>query len=77
MLTVAFTPTLGLQQNALWLRGFTETRYSQLQLDAKLTATVMKHLALLIVFTQQYDSSMPAPVNKTIRTLNPGVQLVF
>ena len=77
MLTAQLTPTLGLQQNTLWLHGFTQTSYRQLQLDARLTAMVMKHLALLIVFTQQYDSSMPPPVSKTIRTLNPGVQLVF
>jgi len=60
-----------------WLHGFSQTPYRQLQLDARLTAMVMKHLALLVLFTQQYDSSMPAPVSKTIRTLNPGVQLVF
>jgi hypothetical protein len=77
MLVVQLTPTLGLQQNALWLRGLTRTPYTQLQLDARLTAMVMKHLGLLIVFTQQHDSSMPAPVSTTIRTLNPGVQLVF
>jgi hypothetical protein len=77
MLVVQLTPTLGLQQNALWLRGFTRTPYTQLQLDARLTAMVMKHLGLLIVFTQQHDSSMPAPVSTIIRTLNPGVQLVF
>lgn len=77
MLMAQLTPTLGLQQNTLWLHGLTEPSYRQLQLDARLTAMVMKHLALLIVFTQQYDNSMPEPVSKTIRTLNPGIQLVF
>jgi hypothetical protein len=77
MLMAQLTPTLGLQQNMLWLHGFSDASYRQLQLDARLTAMVMKHLGLLIVFTQQYDSSMPAPVSKTIRTLNPGIQLVF
>jgi hypothetical protein len=77
MLMVQLTSTLGLQQNALWLRGFSQAPYSQLQLDARLTAMVMKHLGVLIVFTQHYDQSMPVPVSKTIRTLNPGVQLVY
>jgi hypothetical protein len=35
MLMVHSTPTLGLQQNALWLRGFSRTPYCQLQLDAR------------------------------------------
>jgi hypothetical protein len=77
MVTLQLTPTLGLQHNALWLRGFAAPAYGQLQLDARLTAMVMKHVGLLVVFVQQYDSSMPPPVNKTIRTLNPGVQLTF
>lgn len=77
MLMAQLTPTLSVQQNALWLHGVTLTPYRQLQLDARLTAMVMRHLGLLIVFTEQYDSSMPPPVSKSIRTLNPGVQLVF
>lgn len=36
-----------------------------------------KHLGLLITFSQQHDSSMPAPVSKVVRTLNPGIQFVF
>ena len=77
VLMAQLTPTLGFQQNTLWLHGVTEPWYRQLQLDARLTAMVMKHVALLIVFTEQYDNSMPYPVSKTIRTLNPGVQLLF
>ncbi len=77
MLMAQLSPALSFQQDVLWLNGVTGGPYEQLQFDARLTAMVMKHVALLITFNQQYDSSMPAPVNKTVRRLNPGIQFVF
>jgi len=33
------------------------------------------HFGLSIAFKDQYDSSMPPPVNRTLRSLISGVQL--
>ena len=77
MLMVQLSPTLMLEQDMIWLHAWGDSRYRQMQLDVRLTGAVMNHVKMLIVFSQQYDSSMPAPVRKTVRSLNSGIQFGF
>jgi putative salt-induced outer membrane protein YdiY len=77
MLMVQLSPMLTLQQNALWLHKAGSFRNNQLQFEARLTGMVTAHVGMLIVYNEQYDSSMPAPVNKSVRSLNSGIQLKF
>lgn len=77
MLMAQLTPTLMLQQDLIWLSAWGDSRFRQMQLDVRLTGAVTNHLKMLIVFSQQYDSSMPAPVKRTVRSLNSGIQFAF
>jgi hypothetical protein len=36
---------------------------------------ISTHVGLSIAFKQQYDSSMPPPVNRNLRSLISGVQV--
>jgi uncharacterized protein DUF481 len=77
MLMWQLTPMLALQQDALWLTGLDARANRQLLLDLRLTGMLTPHLGMLTTYLQQYDGSMPAPVNRTIRTLQSGVQVKF
>jgi hypothetical protein len=68
---------LGLQQDMhyFWSLGSTASR--QALFNLKLLGMVSAHLGLSIVFKQQYDTSMPPSVNRTLRSLISGVQLKF
>lgn len=75
MLTVQLTPMLSFQQDShhFWsLRA--STPYRQAELNAKLLGMMTTHFGLSIAFRDQYDSSMPPPVNRTLRSLISGVQ---
>ena len=77
IVTAQLSPTVTLQQDMIWLFARGDSRFRQMQLDVRLTGAVTNHLKMLIVFTQQYDSSMPTPIEKAIRSLNSGIQLEF
>lgn len=76
MLNVQVTPTLGLQQDMHYFWSLrASTPYRQAEFNAKLLGMVTTHFGLSIAFRQQYDSSMPPPVNRTLRSLVSGVQV--
>jgi hypothetical protein len=77
MLMARLGPTVMLEQTVLWLAGRGESRSRELQLDMRLTGAVTSHVKMLIVYSLQYDSSMPDPVRKTVHSINSGVQLEF
>src|SRR5216110_486695 len=75
MLNVPLTPMLGFQQDMHYFWSLrASTPYRQAELNAKLLGMVTTHFGVSIAFRQQYDSSMPPPVNRTLRSLISGVQ---
>jgi hypothetical protein len=74
-LTVQFTPMLSLQQDMHYFWGLRRQAYRQADFNAQLVGMLTPHFGLSIVFKEQYDSSMPPPVNRTLRSLISGVQL--
>lgn len=77
MLMLQLAPTIMLEQQSLWLTAMENGAFRQAQFDVRLSGAVTRHLKMLIVYSGQYDSSMPAPVRKTVQSLNPGIQLEF
>lgn len=77
MLMAQLTPAVMLQQDLIWLSAWGDSRFRQMQLDVRLTGAVMNHVKMLIVFSRQYDSTMPAPVKRTVQSLNSGIQIEF
>jgi len=76
MLSLQLTPMLGFQQDAHYFWSLrASTPYRQAEFNAKLLGMVTTHFGLSIAFRQQYDSSMPPPVNRTLRSLISGVQV--
>lgn len=77
MTMLHLSPTVMLQQQLLWLFSVEHEKFHQLQLDVRLTGAVTDHLKMLIVYAVQYDSSMPAPVQRAVQSLNSGIQVAF
>ena len=75
MLTLQLTPALSFQQDMHYFWSLSTTPFRQAQFNARLLGMMTTHFGLSIAFTQQYDSSMPPPVNRTLRSLISGVQL--
>jgi len=76
MLTVQLTPMLSFQQDMHYFWSLrASTPYRQAEFNAKLLGMVTTHFGLSVAFKEQYDSSMPPPVNRTLRSLISGVQL--
>jgi putative salt-induced outer membrane protein YdiY len=75
MLTVQLTPMLSFQQDMHYFWSLTDTPFRQAEFNAKLLGMVTTHFGLSIAFKGQYDSSMPPPVNHTLRSLISGGQL--
>lgn len=77
MLMAQLGSTVMLEQDLLWLTARGDPRVRQMQLDVRLSGAVTEHVKMLIVYSRQYDSSMPAPVRRSVQSLNSGVQLAF
>jgi len=76
MLTVQLTPMLSFQQDMHYFWSLrASTPYRQAEFNAHLLGMMTTHFGLSIAFKDQYDSSMPPPVNRTLRTLISGVQV--
>ena len=75
--TAQLSPTVVLQEEMIWLTARGDSRFQEMQLDVRMTGAITSHLKMLIVYSRQYDSSMPAPISRTIESLNSGIQLGF
>src|SRR5688572_21508532 len=75
MLTVQLTPMLSFQQDMHYFWSLSDTPFRQAQFNARLLGMITSHFGLSIALVQQYDSSMPPPVNRNLRSLVSGVQV--
>jgi hypothetical protein len=76
MFSVQLTPMLSFQQDMHYFWSLRASQsYRQAEFNAKLLGMVTPHFGLSIAFKQQYDSSMPPPVNRNLRSLVSGVQV--
>jgi len=76
MLTVQLTPMLSFQQDMHYFWSLrASTPYRQAEFNARLLGMMTSHFGLSVAFKEQYDSSMPPPVNRTLRSLISGLQL--
>ncbi len=76
MLTVQLAPMLGFQQDMHYFWSLrTDTPYRQAEFNAKLLGMMSAHFGLSVAFKEQYDTSMPPQVNRTLRSLISGVQV--
>lgn len=75
MFTVQLTPMLGFQQDLHYFWSLSHTPFRQAEFNAKLLGMMTTHFGLSIAYKQQFDTSMPPQVNRTLRTLISGVQL--
>jgi hypothetical protein len=74
--SLQLTPALSFQQDMhyFWSLG-ASVPYRQAEFNAKLLGMVSARFGLSIAFREQYDSTMPPPVNRSLRSLISGVQL--
>jgi hypothetical protein len=78
MLTVQLTPMLSFQQDLHYFWSLrASTPYRQAEFNAKLLGMMTSHVGLSVAFKEQYDSSMPPPVKRALRSLISGVQVKF
>lgn len=76
VLSLQLTPMLGFQQDMHYFWSLRkDTPFRQAEFNAKLLGMMTTHFGLSIAFRGQYDSSMPPPVKRTLRSLISGVQL--
>jgi putative salt-induced outer membrane protein YdiY len=76
MLSLQLTPMLGFQQDMHYFWSLrASTPYRQAEFNAKLLGMMTAHFGVSITFRQQYDTSMPPQVNRTLRSLISGVQV--
>jgi putative salt-induced outer membrane protein YdiY len=75
VLTLQLTPMLGFQQDMHYFWSLSDTPFRQAEFNAKLLGMMSAHFGLSIAFRQQYDTSMPPQVNRTLRSLISGVQV--
>jgi putative salt-induced outer membrane protein YdiY len=76
VLSLQLTPALSFQQDMhyFWSLG-ASAPYRQAEFNAKLLGMVTTRFGLSIAFRDQYDSTMPPPVNRSLRSVISGVQL--
>jgi len=78
MLSLQLTPMLSFQQDMHYFWSLRkETPFRQAQFNARLLGMMTTNFGLSIAFMEQYDSSLPPPVNRNLRSLISGVQLKF
>jgi len=75
VLSVQLTPMLGFQQDMHYFWSLSDTPFRQAEFNTKLLGMMTTHFGLSIAFREQYDSSMPPPVKRTLRSLISGVQV--
>lgn len=75
MLSLQLTPMLGFQQDMHYFWSLSDTPFRQAEFNAKLLGMMSAHFGLSIAFRQQYDTSLPPQVNRTLRSLISGVQV--
>ena len=74
--TMQLTPMLGFQQDLHYFWSLRSDRpFRQAEFNAKLLGMVTPHFGLSIAFKELFDTSLPPPVNRTLRTLISGVQV--
>jgi putative salt-induced outer membrane protein YdiY len=77
MVTLQLTPMLSFHQDMHYFWSLGDTPFRQAQFNAKLLGMMTSHFGLSIAFKEVYDSSMPPPVERRLRSLVSGVQLKF
>ena len=45
--------------------------------SVKLVGMVTKHLGMTIEYKDEFDSTVPAPINETIERLSAGIQIAY
>lgn len=74
---VTLAPGLTFDQQFLMFHTIGRNTSSTYQFDARLTGMVTRTLGISAAFVQQFDSSIPHPVNRTMSSLNSGLQIRF
>jgi putative salt-induced outer membrane protein YdiY len=77
VMTLQLTPTLSFQQDMHYFWSLGQTPSRQAQFNARLVGMMTKFFGLSVAFKDEYDTSMPPPVNRNLWSLNWGVQLNF
>jgi len=75
LLTLQLTPMLSFEQDMHYFWSLRkDTPYRQAEFNAHLVGMMSTHFGLSIAFRGLYDSSLPPPVERTLRSLISGVQ---
>lgn len=76
---VAFTIIDGLSvdQNVLAIHGFDNSPRLQYTGEVNLIGMVTKRFGLSIGYSRRYDSTLPAPIKRTLDELTSGIQITF
>ena len=76
VLSLQLTPMLSFQQDMHYFWSLrAPTPYRQAEFNARLVGMMTTNFGLSIAFREQYDSTMPPPVKRALRSLISGVQV--
>ncbi len=76
VLSLQLTPMISFQQDMHYFWSLRATTpYRQAEFNARLVGMMTTNFGLSIAFREQYDSSMPPPVKRALRSLISGVQV--
>ena len=76
ILSLQLTPMLSFQQDMHYFWSLRATTpYRQAEFNARLVGMMTTDFGLSIAFREQYDSTMPPPVKRALRSLISGIQV--
>jgi hypothetical protein len=77
MVNLQLTPTLSFQQDLHYFWSLGGKPYRQAQFNARILGMMAKQFGLTVAFKDEFDTSMPPPVNRNLWSLIWGVQWNF
>ena len=75
--TVRLPPAFTITEELFSFHAFDDNPRLQYTGKVKLVGMVSKHVGMSIEYKREFDSSVPAPINKTIERLSAGIQLAY
>ena len=75
--TLRLPPAFTITQEVFSFHAFDDNPRLQYTGTVKLVGMVSKHVGMTIEYKREFDSVVPAPINKTIERLSAGIQLAY
>lgn len=75
--TLRLPPAFTLTQDFFSFHALDDRPRLQYTANVKLVGMVSTHVGMTITYRREFDTDIPAPINKTIEKINAGIQISF